>query len=118
MGLGVWITLVAVGWAGEAGGWLPAYHSSARPEPGDRGAFFVLGGALMLLGLLRATQLLGAARPFPWSRRLGQCLGALDFLTPLTLPLGLWALLVYRHPDTRQIFSRGLRGDAESVQAR
>jgi hypothetical protein len=72
----------------------------------------------MLLGLLRAAQLLAAVRPFPWSRRLGQCLGVLDFLTPLTLPLGLWALLVYRHPDTRQIFSRGLRDDGESVQAR
>ena len=118
LGLGVWITLVAAGWAGGAGGWLPTYHSSARPEPGDREAFFVLGGALVFLGLLRAVQLLAAARPFPWSRRLGQCLGLLDFLTPLTLPLGLWALLVYRHPDTRQIFSRGLRGDAESAQTR
>ena len=72
----------------------------------------------MLLGLLRAVQLLAAARPFPWSRRLGQYLGMLDFLTPLTLPLGLWALLVYRHPDTRQIFSRGLRDAAESTQVR
>ncbi len=66
MGLGVWITLVAVGWAGEAGGWLPTYHSSARPEPGARGAYFVLGGTLVLLGLLRSAQFQAAARPFHW----------------------------------------------------
>lgn len=106
LGLGGWITLVAVGWAGEGGGEFPTYHSSARPEPGDREAFFILGGALALLGLLRLVQLAAASRRLSWSRRLGQCLGVLDFITPLTLPLGLWALLVYRHPDTRHLFHR------------
>lgn len=102
--LGIWISLVALGWDGE--GFL-AYHHTARPEAGDREAFYILGGALLLLGLLRLVQVAGAFGVRSWARVLGQWLGWLDFLTPVTLPLGLWALQVYRHPDTRQAFRRG-----------
>ena len=56
--LGIWVSLVALGWDGE--GFL-AYHHTARPEAGDREAFYILGGALLLLGLLRL--------PPPFERR-------------------------------------------------
>ena len=111
--LGIWISLVALGWDGE--GFL-AYHHTARPEAGDRGAFYILGGALLLLGLLRLVQVAGAFGTRSWARVLGQWLGWLDFLTPLTLPLGLWALQVYRHPDTRQVFrQRSASADEASL---
>ena len=42
--LGIWVSLVALGWDGE--GFL-AYHHTARPEAGDREAFYILGGALL-----------------------------------------------------------------------
>ena len=103
LALGVWISLVALGWDGE--GFL-SYHHTARPEAGDRVAFYILGGALLLLGLIRLVQVAGAFGVRSWARVLGQWLGWLDFLTPVTLPLGLWALQVYRHPDTRQAFRR------------
>ena len=108
LALGTWITLVALVWDSENGPRFLTYHYTARPESGDREAFFILGGGLILLGAIRLAQALGSARLLDWARRLGLCLGWLDFLTPLTLPLGLWALLVYRHPDTRQFFSGGL----------
>ena len=112
--LGTWITLVAQVWDSENGPSFLAYHYTARPESGDREAFFILGGGLMLLGAIRLAQVLGSARRLCWARRLGLGLGWLDFLTPLTLPLGLWALLVYRHPDTRQLFRRGRSEGASS----
>ena len=112
--LGAWITLVALVWDGENGPSFLSYHSTARPESGDREAFFILGGGLVLLGLIRLAQALGAVRLYSWARGLGLGLGGLDFLTPLTLPLGLWALLVYRHPDTRRIFRMGLSAGASS----
>ena len=110
--LGAWISLVAVGWDGE--GFL-AYHHTARPESGDREAFYILGGGLLLLGLIRLVQVAGALAVRSWARVLGQWLGWIDFLTPLTLPLGLWALQVYRHPDTLQAFRR--RRPASADQA-
>ena len=115
LALGTWITLVALVWDSENGPRFLTYHYTARPESGDREAFFILGVGLMLLGMIRLAQVLGSARRLCWARSLGLGLGWLDFLTPLTLPLGLWALLVYRHPDTRQLFRRGLSEGASSL---
>ncbi len=118
--LGAWISLVALGWDGES---FLAYHPTARPEVGDREAFYILGGGLLLLGLIRLVQLVGTLLLLilngrlvcAWARVLGQWLGWVDFLTPLTLPLGLWALQVYRHPDTVQAFSRRQPSSADQA---
>lgn len=106
LALGAWITLVALGWNGESGEGFLNYHPTARPETGDREAFYILGAGFILLGLIRLLQVVGAFAVHPWARVLGQWLGWIDLLTPVTLPLGLWALQVYRHPDTRQVFKR------------
>jgi len=110
--LGAWVSLVALGWDGE--GFL-AYHPTARPEGGDREAFYILGGGLLLLGLIRLVQVTGVFAVRSWARVLGQWLGWVDFLTPLTLPLGLWALQVYRHPDTIQAFRPRQAASADQV---
>ncbi len=117
--LGAWVSLVALGWDGE--GFL-AYHPTARPEGGDREAFYILGMGLLLLGLIRLVQvagvlavLVGVLAVRSWARVLGQWLGWVDFLTPLTLPLGLWTLQVYRHPDTIQAFRPRQAASADQV---
>ena len=110
--LGAWVSLVALGWDGE--GFL-AYHPTARPEVGDREAFYILGVGLLLLGLIRLVQVVGVFAVGSWARVLGQWLGWVDFLTPLTLPLGLWALQVYRHPDTIQVFRPRQAASADQV---
>lgn len=110
--LGAWVSLVALGWDGE--GFL-AYHPTARPEGGDREAFYILGVGLLLLGLIRLVQVVGVFAVRSWARVLGQWLGWVDFLTPLTLPLGLWALQVYRHPDTIQAFRPRQAASADQV---
>ena len=110
--LGAWVSLVALGWDGE--GFL-AYHPTARPEVGDREAFYILGVGLLLLGLIRLVQVVGVLTVRSWARVLGQWLGWVDFLTPLTLPLGLWALQVYRHPDTIQVFRHRQAASADQV---
>ena len=110
--LGAWVSLVALGWDGE--GFL-AYHPTARPEVGDREAFYILGVGLLLLGLIRLVQVVGGFAVGSWARVLGQWLGWVDFLTPLTLPLGLWALQVYRHPDTIQVFRPRQAASADQV---
>lgn len=106
LALGAWITLVALGWDGEGGGGFLNYHPTARPESGDREAFYILGCGFLLLGLVRLLQVVGSFVLRPWARVLGQWLGWIDLITPVTLPLGLWALQVYRHPDTREVFKR------------
>ncbi|MEC8895505.1 MAG: hypothetical protein VX675_04205 [Planctomycetota bacterium] len=110
--LGTWISLVALGWDGE--GFL-AHHPTASPEAGDREAFYILGVGLLLLGLIRLVQVVGVFAVGSWARVLGQWLGWVDFLTPLTLPLGLWALQVYRHPDTIQAFRPRQAASADQV---
>ena len=110
--LGAWVSLVALGWDGE--GFL-AYHPTAHPEVGDRAAFYILGVGLLLLGLIRLVQVVGVFAVGSWARVLGQWLGWVDFLTPLTLPLGLWALQVYRHPDTIQAFRPRQAASADQV---
>ena len=105
---GVWVLLVSWSWSSPARDGLarlvPGHHPDARPVGGDREAFVILGCALILLGVARFVQSLSSLRVKEWARRFGQVLAILDFVTPLTLPLGLWALLVYRHPDTRDHF--------------
>ena len=102
---GIYVLLVAWRW-GEAfddGSWarfIPTYHSEAKALPGDRTGFVVLGLLLLIFGVLRFSQSLSAFVYKEWARRSGQILAIFDFLTPFTLPLGLWALIVYRHPDT------------------
>jgi hypothetical protein len=105
---GVWVLLVAWRWGESAGTGLsalvPGHHPDARPAVGDREAFVILGCVLILFGVARFVQSLNSLFVKEWARKFGQVLAIVDFFTPLTLPLGLWALLVYRHPDTRDHF--------------
>ncbi|MBN1441270.1 MAG: hypothetical protein JXA90_01110 [Planctomycetes bacterium] len=88
-------------------------HPTGEPEPGDRLAFGILGGALLLFGGLRIAQSFGALLVRERARKLGLFLAIFDFLTPVTLPLAFWSLVVYRHPDTRDHFTR--RGGHEAA---
>ena len=107
---GVWVLLVAWRWSEPAGSGLsafvPGHHPDARPEVGDREAFVILGCILILLGVARFVQSLNSLLVREWARKFGQVLAIADLFTPLTLPLGLWAFLVYRHPDTRDHFRK------------
>jgi hypothetical protein len=113
--LGAYILLVSWRWeATWAEGWLqyvPGVRPGAQPLPGDRGAFVAIACVLLVLGAVRFVQALHAFLRREFARRFGQALAIVDFLTPLTLPLGLWCLIVYRHPDTRDFF-RNRYGDA------
>ena len=110
---GIWVLLVAWRWGADLGDGLgrlvPTFHTGARPLPGDRAGFVILGALLVVIGVARFCQSLGSHQCKEWARRLGQGLAILDFATPITLPLGLWHLLVYRHPETRERFRERFR---------
>ena len=107
---GIWVLLVVAQWqpwTDGFGGFRIGFHPEARPDGGDKTAFTVLGAALLAFGVVRFVQALNVFRAREWSRRATIVLAAFDFLTPVTLPLGLWYLKVYRHPDTKDHFRKG-----------
>jgi hypothetical protein len=61
--------------------------------------------------VIRCAQALFSLRAVEWGRRLGLILACVDFVTPVTLPIALWGLIIYRHPDTRDYFQR--KGEAQ-----
>jgi len=76
----------------------------------DSWAFRICGCALLVLSAAFLIQGAGTLLLRPWARRLGIALAAIDLvnllLFPLSTTLGLYALVVYRHPDVRDWFER------------
>jgi len=76
----------------------------------DSWAFRIGGCTLLVLSAGFLIQGVGALRSRPWARRLGFALAAIDLvnliLFPLSTALGLYGLVVYRHPDVRDWFER------------
>jgi len=76
----------------------------------DSWAFRIGGCALLVLSAAFLIQGVGALLSRPWARRLGLALAAIDLvnllLFPLSTALGLYGLVVYRHPDVRDWFER------------
>lgn len=80
----------------------------------DAAVLFGVGAVLLAGGIARLIQALGAVRVKPWARKLGLALGLFDIanivLFPVSMALGLYAVVVYRHPDTLDRFEpRGQR---------
>jgi hypothetical protein len=76
----------------------------------DAAAFRIGGCVLLVLSAAFLVQGAGALLTRPWARRLGFALAAIDLvnliLFPLSTALGLYGLVVYRHPDVRDWFER------------
>jgi hypothetical protein len=76
----------------------------------DSWAFCIGGGILLLTSAAFVIQGVGALMSCGWSRRLGLALAVIDLanlvLFPLSTALGLYGLVVYRHPDVRDWFER------------
>ena len=66
----------------------------------DRAVFGALGALCLVLAPLRVSQGLLALRAQPTARRLGMALAVIDLPNPLLMPLGLYGIVVYRHPET------------------
>ena len=81
-------------------------HPSGEPEPGDQMALGIIGGLLVLFGGLRSVQSFCTLLVKDWARKIGLFLAVFDFVTPVTLPLAFWSIVVYRHPETRDYFTR------------
>jgi hypothetical protein len=80
----------------------------------DAAVFLGIGAFLAASGLVRLVQAVGALGSRPWARRAGLALGVFDILNlaffPVSMSLGLYAVVVYRHPDTQDRFGpRGRR---------
>jgi hypothetical protein len=80
----------------------------------DAAVLFGVGAVLLAGGIARLIQALGAVRVKPWARKLGLALGLFDIanlvLFPVSMALGLYAVVVYQHPDTLDRFEpRGQR---------
>ena len=77
----------------------------------DQYAFLVVGTLSIVLAHLRAAQGIGTFLLRRWSRLLGLALALFDIanlvLFPLSTALGLYGLVVYRHPDTFEQFRSG-----------
>ncbi|HVR74366.1 MAG TPA: hypothetical protein VMT52_08540 [Planctomycetota bacterium] len=74
----------------------------------DRYAFLVVGTLTIVIAHLRAAQSIGSFLLRRWGRVLGLALALFDIanllLFPLSTALGLYGLVVYRHPDTLDHF--------------
>jgi hypothetical protein len=87
----------------------------APDVPGfDSAVLFGVGAFLLAGGLARLVQAAGVFLSKPWSRKLGLALGVFDIVNlvffPISMALGLYAVVVYRHPDTLDHFEpRGRR---------
>lgn len=102
IGLGLYLVLVSR-MGSAASRWLRLH---AVPEPGDLEVFLALGAFLLLLASARLVQATCSLLTLEWGRRAGIFLALFDFVTPVTLVLAFWALVVYRHPETRDCFQR------------
>lgn len=76
----------------------------------DRVAFSAVGLASLLLAVLRSAQGVGALKGRAWARPFGVGLAGFDIvnlaLFPLSTTLGLYGLVVWRHPESRERFKR------------
>jgi hypothetical protein len=83
----------------------------------DAAVLLGVGALLLAGGIARLIQAAGASRSRPWARRLGLALGVFDIANlaffPVAMALGLYAVVVYRHPDTLDRFEP--RGRASSA---
>src|SRR5688572_24046667 len=74
----------------------------------DQYAFLVVGTISIVIAHVRAAQSIGSFLLRRWGRILGLALALLDIanllLFPLSTALGLYGLVVYRHPDTLDQF--------------
>lgn len=74
----------------------------------DQYAFLVVGTLTIVIAHMRAAQSIGSFLLRRWGRVLGLALALFDIanliLFPLSTALGLYGLVVYRHPDTRDQF--------------
>ena len=105
-GVGLYTLSVCAGWDGadaSAQGWFQ-YHSGAEPIPGDRLALTILGCCLVAIGAVRLFHALGAFSKREWARKIGVFLAVLDIITPITIFFALWGWIVWRHPETRDLF--------------
>jgi hypothetical protein len=76
----------------------------------DEVVFRVGGAACLLIAIARLTQGIGAFCAAAWARRGGLALAAFDIanltLFPLSTALGLYGLVVFRHPEAVEWFRR------------
>lgn len=82
----------------------------------DAAVLLGVGAFLLAGGIARLIQASGALLSRPWARRFGLALGVFDIVNlaffPISMALGLYAVVVYRHPDTLDRFEpRGRRPD-------
>ncbi len=116
-GLGVWLILVAA----DLG---PERYDMSWPKSEvvefDRAAFRAVAAAAFLLAPLRALQGILALRRKALARPAGLALACVDLanlaLFPISTALGLYGLVVYRHPTTAEYL--GCRAAVPSVQGR
>ncbi len=101
--LGLFIVLVTIFWT-NGGPALFSVKDGAEPQSYDRLGLAILGGVLLAVACVRFAQALSSLRAREWARKVGLWLAVLDLATPLTLVLGIWTFVVYRHPDTREHF--------------
>lgn len=92
-------------------GALESYHSGERDKEDldfDRIALSVVGGACLGFAALRLAQCAGSLFSARWARFCGLGLAVFDvinlLLFPLSTALGLYSLVVYRHPETAERF--------------
>ena len=80
----------------------------------DRTSFYVIGIVWVGLALLRVIQAIQAFRGKPSARVFGLGLAIWDIvnlpLLPVSTALGLYGLVVYRHPDTMVFFESHRQG--------
>lgn len=103
LALGAWLILAARDLSPES---YEAVRPSAETVEFDRAAFLAIAAASWLLAPLRALQGALALKRKRFARPSGLALAAVDLLDlalfPVSTALGLYALVVYRHPTTAE----------------
>lgn len=101
--LGVWLILVARDLGPES---YETVRPSAETVEFDRAAFRTIAVASLVLAPLRAIQGALALKRKRFARASGLALAAVDLLNlaifPVSTALGLYGLVVYRHPTTAE----------------
>jgi uncharacterized membrane protein (DUF2068 family) len=92
-------------------GALQGYHADEHDEADlafDRVAFCAVGGVCLAFAVMRLVQGIGALITARWARSRGLGLAVFDVINlalfPLSTALGLYGLVVYRHPETAERF--------------